>query len=97
MSRRLSLSRQEKRVIELKQCRLYVPLYELDPRLGDNPSHFADYAESLADYTKSVVKETTAFWENAERPNAKGMFVAIGLKPGKQGRTGWRSRTGPSV
>jgi hypothetical protein len=86
MRRWRALSRQGKKVIELKQWRSYVPIYELAPRLGDDPSKFADYEVLLADYTMSVVKETTAFWENAERPTAKGLFVAIELRPGKQSR-----------
>src|SRR5207244_1633853 len=70
---------QETKVVDLNSIRLYLPDDALKQRLGDD-------ASPLADYIKSLQKETAAFWDKAEKPKAKGLFVAVGVKPGKKAR-----------
>jgi hypothetical protein len=70
---------QEKKVVELNSIRLYLPDATLRQRLGDD-------ATPLAGYIKSLQKEGDAFWAKAEQPKAKGLLVAVGVKPGKKAR-----------
>jgi len=69
---------QEKSVVELNSVRLYLPDEDMRERAGD--------ATPLANYVKALQKEATAFWEKAPRPEAKGVLVAVGVKPGKKAR-----------
>jgi hypothetical protein len=70
---------QETKVVDLNRVRLYLPDAALRQRLGDD-------ASPLADYSKSLHKETAAYWDRAEKPKAKGLFVVVGMKPGKKAR-----------
>jgi hypothetical protein len=70
---------QETKVVDLNSIRLYLPNDALKQRLGGD-------ASPLADYIKSLQKETAAFWNKTEKPKAKGLFVAVGVKPGKKAR-----------
>jgi hypothetical protein len=42
--------------------------------------------EPLVAYIKAVQNETALFWAKEEKPNAKGLFIAIGVKPGKKSK-----------
>jgi hypothetical protein len=70
---------QEAKVVDLDSIRLYLPEDALRQRLGED-------ASPLAAYIKSLQKETAAFWDKAGKPKAKGLFVAVGVKPGKKAR-----------
>jgi hypothetical protein len=70
---------QEKKVVELNSIRLYLPDKALRQRLGDD-------ASPLADYIKALQKEAAAFWEKGEQPMAKGLLIAVGVKPGNKAR-----------
>ena len=69
----------EKKVVDLNSIRLYLPDAALRQRLG------AD-ASPLAKYIKALQTELTAFWQKADQPKAKGLLVAVGVKPGKKSR-----------
>jgi hypothetical protein len=66
-------------MVELNSIRLYLPDNLLRQRLGDD-------ASPLTGYIKAMQKEMAAFWDKAEKPKAKGLFVAVGVKPGKKPR-----------
>jgi len=61
--------------------RLYLPDSELHRRLGDD-------ATPLADYIKVLVSTTTEFWKKSAEPEAKGLLIAVGIKPGKRSASG---------
>jgi len=65
--------------VELSSVRLYLPDSELHRRLGDD-------ATPLADYIKVLVSTTTEFWKKSAEPEAKGLLIAVGIKPGKRSR-----------
>jgi hypothetical protein len=69
----------QKMVVELNSVRLYLPDADLRERLGDDVS-------PLAAYIKVVEKETATFLGNAKQPNAKGLLIAVGVKPGKKAK-----------
>jgi hypothetical protein len=58
---------------------LYLPDSELHRRLGDD-------ATPLADYIKVLVSTTTEFLKKSAEPEAKGLLIAVGIKPGKRSR-----------
>ena len=70
---------QEKKVVELNGIRLYLPDDTLRKRLGDD-------ASPLSNYIKSLQKEAEAFWKKTDQPKAKGLFIAVGVKPGKKAK-----------
>jgi len=70
---------QEKKMIDVNSIRLYLPDAALRERLGDDVS-------PLAKYIKALEKETATFWEKSEQPKAKGLLIAIGVKPGNKAR-----------
>jgi len=65
-------------VAEVSRIRLYLPDKLLRQRVGD--------ADPLVVYIKSLQKETGAFWEKAEKPNAKGLLLVVGVKPDKKAK-----------
>jgi hypothetical protein len=67
------------KVVDLNSIRLYLPDDALRQRLGND-------AAPLAEYIKSLEKETAAYWDKAGKPKAKGLFIAVGVKPGKKAR-----------
>ena len=69
---------QEKSVVDLNLVRLYLPDEVMRERVGD--------ATPLAAYVKALQKEAAAFWEKAPQPEAKGLLVAVGVKPGRKAR-----------
>ena len=68
---------QEKKVVELNSIRLYLPDAALRQRLGDDVS-------PLVKYVKAIELETVMFWQKAEQPKAKGLLIAVGVKPDKK-------------
>jgi hypothetical protein len=70
---------QEKSVVELNSIRMYLPDEDMRERVGDD-------ATPLGNYVKALQKEAAAFWQNASQPKAKGLLVAVGVKPGKNVR-----------
>src|SRR5262245_40593545 len=70
---------EEKPATFLNSVLLYLPDDALRQRLGDDVS-------PLALYIKSLQKETATFLEKVGRPKAKGLLVAVGVKPGRMAR-----------
>jgi hypothetical protein len=70
---------QEKKVVELNSVRLYLPDDLLKERLGSD-------VKPVAEYIKALEKEAAAFWAKTEQPKAKGLLIAVGVKPGKSAR-----------
>jgi hypothetical protein len=65
---------EEKKLIETNSIRLYLPDDKLRQRIGDD-------VDPLVNYIKALQKETAAFWEKADQPKAKGLLIAVGVKP----------------
>ena len=65
--------------VDLNLVRLYLPDSELHRRLGDDVT-------PLADYIKVLVSTTTKYWNKSPEPEAKGLLIAVGVKPGKRSR-----------
>jgi tetratricopeptide (TPR) repeat protein len=68
----------EKREFELNQLRLYVPVSEMPRRVGNDVEPFANYVKSLEDQIQR--------WLKVDKPQAKGLLIAVGIKPGKKSR-----------
>jgi hypothetical protein len=68
-----------KKVIDINQLRLYVPIAELRKRVG------AD-TQPLADYVKALQKAAARCLEKEDLPRSRGLLIAVGLKPGKKVR-----------
>ena len=69
----------DKKGAELHAVRLYLPDEELRHRLGDD-------AQPLGDYIKALVQVAKDYLERSPQPDAKGMLIAVGIKPGKRSR-----------
>jgi hypothetical protein len=69
----------ETKGIELKQLRLYVPGLELPKRVG------ADVMP-LVQYIKALQKATAQCLASEKLAKAKGLLIAVGIKPGKKAR-----------
>ncbi len=76
--RQLVVPEKEKRDFELNQLRLYVPNPDLPKRIGED-------VEPLASYIKSL-DEPIQRWLEKEKPQAKGLLIAVGIKAGKKSR-----------
>ena len=70
---------QERKIVELNSVRLYSPDAALRQRIGDDATPLGHYIEALQ-------QEVAVFWEHAPQPKAKGLLVAVGVKPGKRVR-----------
>jgi len=81
---------EEKAKLHTQQVRLLVPIPEIKRRLG------TDDATPLADYTKSIQKSATEFWEKQPKPKADGLLITIGIKPGKKARV-WCEAIGGDI
>lgn len=77
-------------VAEVDSIRLYLPDAELGRRLVGHD------IKSLAGYIKALEKETAAFWSKSTQPKAKGMLIAVGIKPGKKSRV-WCEAIGGEI
>lgn len=52
---------------------------ELKQRLGGR-------TKPLADYIRTLVRATSAYWKKAGPPEVNGLLIAVGIKPGKKAR-----------
>lgn len=66
-------------MVEVKGIRLYLPEAEMQRRLDTSIEAFAQYIQALE-------KETTAHTEASGAPEAKGLLIAVGVKPGNKSR-----------
>ena len=57
----------------LNQLRLYVPLDQLEERFGEK-------VDPLANYIKALEKRAGEILSKEERPKAKGLLIAVGIK-----------------
>lgn len=64
---------------KVNSARLYLPDNLMVERMGNN-------VQPLVNYIKSLEKEIDRFWLTQPPPNAKGVLVAVGIKPGKKAR-----------
>ena len=58
---------------DVNQIRLYVPIPQLKDRFGKD-------AQPLADYIKALEKRAGEILAEEEKPKAKGLLVAVGIK-----------------
>jgi hypothetical protein len=72
------LEAQEKRAAIVSRIRLYLPDAELRRRLGE--------AKPFADYIRSLESELVSFWGENPQPAAKGVLVAVGVRPGRKSK-----------
>jgi hypothetical protein len=86
VARQLIVAEKERKDFEHKQLRLYVPIPELPKRIGDD-------VEPLAKYVKSLDGPIQR-WVEKEKPQAKGLLIAIGIKAGKKSRAWCQSVDG---
>lgn len=64
---------------KVKSAVLYLPDNLMVERMGND-------VQPLVKYIKAVEKEIDRFWLTQPVPNAKGVLVAVGIKPGKKAR-----------
>jgi hypothetical protein len=64
---------------KVNSIRLYVPTGELPARLGDDP-------KLISNYVKAVEKAAATALASADKPEAKGLFLTVGMKPNKTTR-----------
>lgn len=84
--RQLVVPEKEQKDFEHNQLRLYVPIPELPKRVGED-------VEPLANYIKAL-DEPIQKWLEKEKPQAKGLLIAIGIKAGKKSRAWCQSVEG---
>jgi hypothetical protein len=75
-------------VTKLKSIRLYLPDAEMKERVGD--------VKPLVEYVKALQQEAEKFWASSDRPGAKGVLVAVGVKPGGTSRV-WCDAVGGDI
>lgn len=64
---------EETKPTELNQLRLYIPIPQLEERLGKD-------AEPLANYIKALEKKAVELLGKEKQPKAKGLLIAVGIK-----------------
>jgi hypothetical protein len=64
---------------DLNQLRLYVPIPQLEDRFGKD-------VEPLANYIKALEKRAGEILAKEEKPKAKGLLIAVGIKSKKNTR-----------
>src|ERR1041384_8493272 len=69
------------KVAEMSRLRLYAPTNELSSRVGED-------VKPLVNYIKALEKGASTCLEKETLPRAKGLLIAVGLKPGKKARGG---------
>jgi tetratricopeptide (TPR) repeat protein len=84
--KQLVVPEKERKDFEHKQLRLYVPIPELPKRIGEDVEPLANYIKSLDDPIQR--------WLEKEKPQAKGLLIAIGIKSGKKSRAWCQSVEG---
>jgi hypothetical protein len=65
--------------VNVNQLRLYVPIPQLEDRFGTN-------VEPLAKYIKALAKRAGEILVKEEKPKAKGLLIAVGIKSKKNTR-----------
>jgi len=70
---------QESKPAGLHQLRLYVPIPQLEDRFGKD-------IEPLAEYIKALEKRAGEILAKEEKPKAKGLLIAVGIKSKKNAR-----------
>jgi hypothetical protein len=75
------------KVIALHQLRLYVPNAELTRRIGED-------VKPLVAYIKALEKTASKCLEKEELSEARGLLIAVGIKPGKKTRVWCQSVDG---
>ncbi len=69
----------EPKAVELSQLRLYVPNPEMPKRVGND-------VKPLVSYIKALEKAAADCLAGEKLPKAKGLLIAVGVKPGKKAR-----------
>lgn len=72
---------------KMEKLRLYIPIPELENRVGTD-------VEPLAAYVKALEKTAAAFLQKEGRPQAKGLLIAVGLLAVRKRKSGVRRSTG---
>jgi tetratricopeptide (TPR) repeat protein len=75
------------KVVALHQLRLYVPTRELSKRIGDD-------VDPLVKYIKALERSASRCLEKEKLPGAKGLLIAVGIKPDKKSRVWCQSVEG---
>ena len=70
---------QDAKPADLNQLRLYVPIPQLEGRFGTD-------VEPLAKYIKAPERRTGEVLAKEEKPKAKGLLIAVGIKSKKDTR-----------
>src|SRR4051794_3756694 len=70
---------QDSKPAELNQLRLYVPIPQLEDRFGKDVG-------PLANYIKALEKRAGEILAKEEKPEAKGLLIAVGIKSKKNTR-----------
>jgi len=70
---------EEPRPAKMEQLRLYVPISELENRVGTD-------VEPLAAYVKSLERTAVGFLQKESKPEAKGLLIAVGITGGKKAK-----------
>jgi hypothetical protein len=70
---------EEPRPAKMEQLRLYIPIPELETRVGTD-------VESLAAYVKSLEKTAAGFLQKETKPQAKGLLIAVGISGSKKAK-----------
>jgi hypothetical protein len=70
---------EEPKPADLNQLRLYVPIPQLEDRFGKD-------VEPLATYIKALEKRAGEILAKEDKPNAKGLLIAVGIKSKKNTR-----------
>jgi hypothetical protein len=70
---------QDAKPADLNQLRLYVPIPQLEDRFGKD-------VEPLANYVKALEKRAGEVLAKEDKPEAKGLLVAVGIKSKKDTR-----------
>jgi hypothetical protein len=65
--------------VELHQLRLYVPTSEMPKRVGDD-------VKPLVNYIRALQKSAEECLASVKPAAAKGLLIAVGIKPGKKAR-----------
>lgn len=70
---------QDPKPVDLNQLRLYVPIPQLEDRFGKDVAPLANYIRVLTNRAAEVLAKE-------EKPKAKGLLIAVGIKSKKSAR-----------
>ena len=71
------LGGEKPKAAEMKRLQLYVPIPDVENRVGSE-------IEPLTKYVKALEKATAQFLEREKKPDAKGLLIAVGIVSEKQ-------------